>query len=65
MTRTARVTGKPITHERLHQRVVEELLKQIVSGAIPPGTVESLSLDAACLPAMFSQVLRRRHIAHE
>ncbi|MCS7051093.1 MAG: FadR family transcriptional regulator [Thermomicrobium sp.] len=38
MTRTTRVAGKPITHARLHQRVVEELLKQIVSGALPPGT---------------------------
>ncbi len=38
MTRATQVAGKPITHERLHQRVVEELLKQIVSGAIPPGT---------------------------
>ncbi len=39
MTRTAHVTGRPIRQARLHQRVVEELLKQIVSGAIPPGTV--------------------------
>jgi GntR family transcriptional repressor for pyruvate dehydrogenase complex len=38
MTRATKVTGKPITQARLHQRVVEELLKQIVSGALPPGT---------------------------
>lgn len=38
MMRATQVTGKPITQARLHQRVVEELLKQIVSGALPPGT---------------------------
>jgi DNA-binding FadR family transcriptional regulator len=38
MTRAIPVTAKPITQARLHQRVVEELLRQIVSGALPPGT---------------------------
>lgn len=38
MMRATPVTAKPITQARLHQRVVEELLKQIVSGALPPGT---------------------------
>ncbi|MCX7622323.1 MAG: FadR family transcriptional regulator [Thermomicrobium sp.] len=36
--RAPQITGKPITQARLHQRVVEELLKQIVGGALPPGT---------------------------
>ncbi len=38
MSRTLPITGKPLANPRLHQRVVEELLKQIVSGALPPGT---------------------------